>query len=298
MITVLTPTYNRAYTLPRLFESLKKQTSRDFEWILIDDGSTDETRTLAESFSAEDCGFSVTYRYKKNGGKHTAVNLGVQLAKGDFSFIVDSDDDLTPDAIETVLVWIKNIDSPMIAAVSGTRGYRNTGKRMTGFPNKFHDTYIDVKNTERYKFGMMGDMAEVYRTAILRKYPFPVFAGENFLPEGTVWNEIAYQGYYVRCYDKIIYWCEYLDDGLTKRSGCQQALDNFEGFTYTISQVIKCEHGIEKIYARGWYFFLAKKKGLTMQAIKQKMHCSAAFLLFCFFILLIRVVVEKMLGKR
>ena len=91
MITIFTPTYNRAYILPILFESLKIQTVKEFEWIIVDDGSTDNTESLIYKFK-EECNFSIRYFKKENQGKHIAINFGVEKAKGNLFFIVDSDD--------------------------------------------------------------------------------------------------------------------------------------------------------------------------------------------------------------
>ena len=99
-ITVFTPTYNRAYILPKLYESLKKQTCMNFEWLIIDDGSTDDTSEVVKTFKTDK--FPILYYYKKNGGKHTAMNYSHPYINGDLLFIVDSDDVLTNDAIETI----------------------------------------------------------------------------------------------------------------------------------------------------------------------------------------------------
>jgi glycosyltransferase involved in cell wall biosynthesis len=102
MITIFTPTYNRAYSLRRLYDSLCKQTSNDFEWLVVDDGSTDDTENLINSFIA-DGKVDIRYFKQANGGKHRAINFGVREARGELFFIVDSDDQVTPDAVE----WIE-----------------------------------------------------------------------------------------------------------------------------------------------------------------------------------------------
>ena len=99
LITVFTPTYNRAHTLERLFDSLMAQTSREFEWLVVDDGSTDQTESLIKEFSAK-AAFSVRYIYQTNGGKHRAHNAAIKLAAGELVIILDSDDCLLPHAVE------------------------------------------------------------------------------------------------------------------------------------------------------------------------------------------------------
>ena len=280
MITIITPAYNRAYTLERLYISLKSQTIKSFEWIIIDDGSIDTTEKVVQKFLDDNAGFSIVYKYKKNGGKHTAVNMGVKLAKSEFIFIVDSDDEIVADAIETIESWIKEIDSPNIAAVAGLRG-KIGGGQIGGFPQKKKGGYIDAKNTDRRRLNLLGDKAEIYRTDLLRKFPFPEFEGEHFLTEACVWDEIAYQGYLVRWYDKIIYRCEYLEDGLTKSGGDQRDLNNFNGFTYSTQQRIKCNSIVDGIMAKGRYVYIAKQKGLKMNEMSKLLHCYSIELLMC-----------------
>lgn len=107
IVTVLTPTFNRG-SLNNLYQSLQKQTIKDFEWLLVDDGSTDDTKNIAEEMR-EKAEFPMRYIYKENGGKHTALNVGVKQITSELTFIVDSDDTLVPDAIETILQYHKNI---------------------------------------------------------------------------------------------------------------------------------------------------------------------------------------------
>ena len=105
MITVFTPTFNRGHLIDTLYQSLLKQTNKDFEWIVIDDGSTDRTEAYFTEILAKHNPFEIIYRTQPNGGKHRAINAGVQIAKGELFFIVDSDDYLTEDAIEKLSEW-------------------------------------------------------------------------------------------------------------------------------------------------------------------------------------------------
>ncbi len=247
MVTVFTPTYNRAYRLPKLYESLKRQTSNHFEWIIVDDGSTDDTKALVERWLKNDNGFDIRYIYKENGGKHTAINAGVKAAKYDWFFIVDSDDYVTDDAVEKIESWTENLRDEKIAGVSGTSVFPDKttiGEKIQFAPGE----YVDAKNTERGKYGLGGDKAEIFRTAILRKYPFPVFEGERFLSEICVWNKIAEEGYKVRWYNYPIKVCEYLDDGLTSQNKDNQLLrDNFEGYLYSMRYYLMSQKGLNKI---------------------------------------------------
>ena len=213
MITVFTPVYNRAYIINQLYQSLLHQNNYDFEWLLIDDGSTDNIAELVSRWIADTKDFEIRFYRQPNGGKHRAINKGVQLAKGDAFLIVDSDDYLTEDAIDTVNgYWTQIQDKPEFAGVSGLRMHQN-GQMIGGRP-KFEE-YVDATNLERAVYGLEGDKAEVYKTEILKSFPFPEFEGERFVTEAVVWNKIAYQGYKIRWFKKGIVICDYLEDGLT-----------------------------------------------------------------------------------
>lgn len=211
MITIFTPTYNRGYIIKKLYESLCNQTSNDFEWLVVDDGSTDNTKELIEKFISENK-INIRYIYKENGGKHTAINLGIKNANGELFFIVDSDDYLTPDAIE----WIINNSRDIIyndkfAGLSGLRVYPD-GTKIGG--GKDFGTIDADALTIRNKYKVRGDLAEIYKTDILKQYPFPEIPEERFCSEGLIWARIA-QIYILRYIYKGIYVCEYLTDGLS-----------------------------------------------------------------------------------
>lgn len=212
-ITVFTPTFNRRQLIDNLYQSLLAQTQKNFEWLVVDDGSTDDTDKYFSELLSKIQPFPIRYIKQENGGKHRAINRGVQNAIGDLFFIVDSDDALLPNAIGNINLWVKTLDdSHKWAGVSGLKGYSEQAKVGQSNPNVF----IDAKNTERRKYHLEGDKAEVYFTNILKKYPFPEISGEKFISEEIVWNAIAREGYYIRWFNEIIYICSYLDGGLTK----------------------------------------------------------------------------------
>ena len=212
-ITVFTPTYNRCNLIGNLYQSLLLQTQKDFEWLVVDDGSTDDTEKFFSALLAQRQPFPIRYIKQENGGKHRAINHGVTSAKGELFFVVDSDDSLLPEAIEKINFWINTLDdSKKWAGVSGLRG----GAEQKTVGQRPATKFIDAKNTERHKRHLEGDKAEVYFTEVLKKYPFPEIPGENFISEEIVWNAIARDGYYLRWFNEIIYFCSYLDGGLTK----------------------------------------------------------------------------------
>lgn len=213
-ITILTPTYNRASLLPRLFDSLLRQTNKDFEWIVVDDGSTDDTREVVANLK-EKCGgaFPMGYVYKANGGKHMAINIGAERARGELLFIADSDDLLTDDALETVAnSWLDISDDKSFAGIAGLDITMDTREVIgSGLPQEHIDcNAIDI----RYRHHVTGDMKEVFRTEVLREFPFPEFAGERFCPEQLVWFRMA-RRYRLRYINKPIYIADYQPDGIT-----------------------------------------------------------------------------------
>ncbi len=235
MITIFTPTHNRAYLLPKLYKSLLTQKNKNFEWIIVDDGSYDNTDQLCNDWVNICKEFNITYIKQKNQGKHIAINTGVNVAQGELFFIVDSDDYLSNDAIEQVEYFYKQIENnDNFAGVSGMRAYRN-GNRIGGrFPFETVDcSMIDIRN----KYKIKGDMAEVFKTSVLKKYPFPQFEGETFLSEGAVWNKIGSK-YLLRYFNKNIYFTEYIFDGLTKNRH-KKFRENPKGTMFVFMQNIK-----------------------------------------------------------
>lgn len=213
-ITILTPTYNRASLLPRLFDSLRCQTNKDFEWIVVDDGSTDDTREVVANLK-EKCGgaFPMGYVYKANGGKHMAINIGAERARGELLFIADSDDLLIDDALETVAnSWHDISDDKSFAGIAGLDIAMDTREVIgSGLPQEHIDcNAIDI----RYRHHVTGDMKEVFRTEVLREFPFPEFTGERFCPEQLVWFRMA-RRYRLRYINKPIYIADYQPDGIT-----------------------------------------------------------------------------------
>lgn len=256
LLTVLTPTYNRAKLLPQLYKSLCAQTCQDFEWIVVDDGSADNTHEVVHSLQAEcDSVFPIVYVRKENGGKHTAVNRGVKEAHGELTLILDSDDELPPNAVATITeAWkqTKTLHRNDLGGICGYMAHRN-GQRI-GAPVV---TGVYSSLALRYQAHVTGDMCEVFRTDVLRKYPFPEIKGERFCPEALVWNRIA-QRYSLYVTSDIIYLRDYLEGGLTDniikirmRSPRASMLTYTELTTYRVPFMVKVKAAIN--YWRFWY---------------------------------------------
>lgn len=212
MITVLTPTFNREGVLRSLWDSLQKQTVKDFEWLVVDDGSTDGTKNLITQLQ-EKSDFPIRYIYKSNGGKHTALNVGIQTICSELTFIVDSDDCVTDDAVESILKIHKKYRSQnSICGYAFLRAFPDgkvNGKKFD--VDEKIGSYIDVRVNGD---DTGADKAEVFKTHCLKEFPFPEYPNEKFLGEDLVWLRMA-RKYEMVHINKAIYVGNYLEDGLT-----------------------------------------------------------------------------------
>lgn len=213
LITVFTPTYNRASLLPRLHESLCRQTYLDFEWIIVDDGSTDDTKSVVNSqLIMHNSQYPVRYFFQENGGKHRAINRGVKEAKGELFFIADSDDILPPNALKIIKEEYEKIaNKKYISGICGLDSYFDGRVIGSGLPK---ERMLSDNIELRLRYGVTGDMKEVFRTSIMRKYPFPEIEEEHFCSEDLVWNRISAQ-YKMMYINQVIYCAEYQPEGIT-----------------------------------------------------------------------------------
>lgn len=211
LITVFTPTYNRKKLLPRLYESLCRQTFRDFEWVIVDDGSKDDTKDVINKLKINQQ-FPVRYFFQENGGKHRAINRGVKEAKGELFFIADSDDILPQNALKIVKEEYEKIaDKKYISGICGLDSYFDGRVIGSGLPK---ERMLSDNIELRLRYGVTGDMKEVFKTSIMREYPFPEIEGEHFCSEDLVWNRISAQ-YKMMYINQVIYCAEYQPEGIT-----------------------------------------------------------------------------------
>lgn len=210
-LTIFTPAYNRASLLPRLYDSLLSQTSHDFEWLVVDDGSSDGTRELVEAWASDDGNpFEIRYFYQENSGKHVAQNRAVREARGELFICVDSDDWLTSDAVSTMLgTKLREFE----AGVIFPKLLFEKGKlrETPWFPNGAD--LIELADM-RFEFGLGIETALLFRTNLLAAHPSPVEEGEHFMSEDLVYLSFP-RGTRFRISSAGFYECEYLDDGLT-----------------------------------------------------------------------------------
>lgn len=240
-VTVFTPAYNRAYTLGRLYESLLHQTDKRFCWLIVDDGSTDNTEELVHMWMKENK-IEIEYFKQQNQGKPAAHNKGVQLTKTEIFTCVDSDDYLTDEAIAEILCTWDQLPDDCI----GILGYIE--REHAGILTKCSDDNIS-KGTLRYLYdhGLSGDTILIFRSDVLRKYMFPKFDGEKFIPEAYLYDLIDQEGTFFLM-RKAIYVCEYLPDGYT--AGMAKLLyENPQGYFCYINQRLRFDITVKQRFA-------------------------------------------------
>ena len=221
-LTIVTPTYNRGHLLKNCYDSLLRQTDKDFQWIIVDDGSKDDTPGVVAAFDTKD--FEIIYVPKENGGKHTALNASHPYIRGNYVLILDSDDYLTDTAVEQVRRgWNTWATTDQVGMVTFLKGAAVDNPNCLG---AISDAPVDILGCKRIRIHST-DCCEVIRTELFLQYPFPVFPGERFLSEGALWNRVAktHKCVYVH---EVIYICEYLEGGLTQ-SGRAMRIRNPRG---------------------------------------------------------------------
>ena len=211
--TIFTPTFNRKELLEKLYKSLQKQTFKDFEWLIVDDGSDDGTKEKAEEFLNEKK-LDIKYYFKENGGKQRAYNFATDKANGELFICLDSDDEYVENGLETILkYWKKYEKNSDIAGMGYLSTYPNGGIIGSSFPEKeMISTQFEIYN----KYGVKGDKGLMFRTEIIKKYKFPVFEDEKFITEAVVYNRICEKYKMVYVNEKIEI-KEYQENGLTAK---------------------------------------------------------------------------------
>lgn len=249
-ITVFTPTYNRAYIIENLYRSLQRQSYKDFEWLVVDDGSSDDTEALFQEWISQSNTLPIRYYKQKNGGKCSAINRGVEMAQGELFFTVDSDDYLTDDALQKIVDWEAQL--PKDQKYCGLAGNLGTAPDFT--PNRlFPEGYVDGTNLDRYG-KIDGERAMVFYTDVHRQYFYPLFPEERFMTEAVVWNRMAHDGYRIRFHNDIIWIYEYKEDGLTK-AGSSVFLNNPRGYGLWLKEKAEFLNWSKREIFRMWYTF-------------------------------------------
>ncbi len=192
LFTVYTPTYNRAHTLQRVFDSLQAQTCRDFEWLVIDDGSTDGTAELMRRYQAE-AGFTVRYLQEPHRGAHHAHNLSMRESRGEWWIKLDSDDGCMPQALERLKHHWENIPQDQRGEFSGVTGLcRDQNGALVG--TRFPSDPLDCSAAElEYRHKVRGEHWGFLRLDVVRRFPYPEDVPGNFIPESFIWCQVSRQ---------------------------------------------------------------------------------------------------------
>lgn len=212
ILTIFTPTYNRAYILPKLYESLVSQTCGDFKWLLVDDGSTDETEELVAKWISDSL-LEIKYVKQENGGKQRAHNRAVSLCDTELFLCVDSDDYLIDTAVESFIeAWNPIREDYSVSGIIALKGYDFMTPIGTGLPK---GVVFSPLSHLYQKYGYKGETALLYRSSILKNYSYDVAAGEKFITESYIYMQID-QKYRMYILNKILNICGYQEDGYTK----------------------------------------------------------------------------------
>lgn len=274
-LTVFTPAYNRAHTLPRTYESLLQQNCKDFIWLIVDDGSRDNTSELVKQWQARDNGFEIHYIYKENGGMHTAHNAAYENIDTELNVCIDSDDQLAPGAVEKILTKWKQVKDQGHAGIIALDADMDNNIIGKAFPEGLRETTL----SGYYAAGGSGDKKLIYRTDVIRAYPpYPVFEGEKYVALAYKYRLID-QDYTLAVLDEVVCNVDYQPDGHS--SGMwKEYMRSPKGFAfwrkvcmqYPESKsrlVVDCVHYVAESLIAGEKFFIREspRKVLTVICI-------------------------------
>ena len=225
-LTVFTPSYNRAYTLHKCYESLLRQTSKDFTWLIIDDGSSDNTKELVDSWINENK-IEINYIYQENQGMHGAHNTAYKNIKTELNVCIDSDDYMPDDAVKKIIsFWNKNKRSDL-AGIMALDAYTDGKVIGDKFPNELKEsTYFDIYN----KYGLKGDKKLIYRSELTIQYPYPIFEGEKYVSLAYKYAKLDSK-YKLALMNEVVCNVEYMEDG-SSLNMLKQYRRNPKGFAF------------------------------------------------------------------
>ena len=252
-ITVFTPAYNRAKTLKRTYESLKQLSCKEFIWLIVDDGSQDNTAKLVKEWQKQEKEFKIEYIYKENGGMHTAHNVAYHNIYTTLNICIDSDDCLADGAIEKIKEKWMTIKDKDYAGIIGLDADLNGNIIGTTFSEELKETTL----SDYYAFGGKGDKKLVYRTEVIKKYPeYPVFQGEKYVGLNYKYLLID-QDYKLSVMNEILCNVEYQSDG-SSNTMLKQYKNNPRGFAF-----------LRRVYMR----YSISRKRLFIDAIHYVSSC-------------------------
>ena len=253
MITVFTPTYNRKEKLKNLYESLLKQNA-DFKWLIVDDGSSDNTKEYISNLK-KDNKIKINYYYKKNGGKQSAYNYGLDKAEGDIFLCIDSDDILKDNILSDIENDFINLSSD-IGGLMYNQGFINDKDRIIGslFPDDLVDSYYNIY----HKYNVKGDKLIVLKTSVAKEFYFPIIDNEKFIPEALVFNRIGLK-YKFKCMNKVAAYKEYLDEGYSNNY-FNLVKKNPKGNALYFKEAYYFNHSLYNVYGFLLFSFYSKEE--------------------------------------
>lgn len=251
LLTIFTPTYNRANTLPLLYKSLQNQKCEDFEWLIIDDGSVDKTNELIEEWQ-KSARFPIRYYHQSNKGKMQAHNAGVELTTTPLFLCVDSDDYISDNCISIIADNYKYIkDNKNVAGMIAYKFISNNLKQYQ-FPEKVFSSLHKL-----YESGFSGDTTLIFKTDVIRQYKFKLFENEKFITEAYVYDQIdqTFKYFLISQYLTV---CQYRNDGYTTN-----------------------EHSIKMKYPVGWSEYYLQLYRLYGCSYIKRIKYMSYYIAFC-----------------
>lgn len=232
-LTVFTPTFNRAYCLHKCYNSLRRQTNKDFLWLIVDDGSTDNTRELVNYWIREG-EVEIHYIWQENQGMHGAHNTAYEWIATELNVCIDSDDYMPPEAVEKILSYWGEYGNDRVSGIIGLDTYTNGEVIGSTLPDKLKtSTLFDLYN----KHGVTGDKKLVYRTELTRKYPYPLFVGEKYVGLAYKYFKLD-EEYEMLLMNEPLCVVEYLEDG-SSLNMLYQYRKNPRGFAFYRKELMK-----------------------------------------------------------
>lgn len=274
-ITVFTPTYNRAYTLSKCYESLCSQDNKNFMWLIVDDGSTDDTELIVRQWITENK-INIKYIKQRNNGKQAAHNTGVLACSTNIFVCVDSDDILTINSIQRIYdKWEEINKDEHVAGLIALKGYSASKPLKSEIPHQVQLCSI-FDLYDKYKF--KGDTMLVFKTEVLRENLFPSFDGEKFVTEAVIYDRIS-QKYKMYLLNEVLYLCEYLPDGYS--ANIKEVLkNNPKGYMYFLLQRIEFAKTFKAKYKASAYYIAGSwsiNKRINFKKIENKFIMSLSF---------------------
>lgn len=285
-LTIFTPTYNRAYILPKLFDSLLAQSNKNFEWLIVDDGSSDNTKEIIEDFKSK-VDFKIIYIYQENQGKHVAINTALRNINTSYFATIDSDDFLENNAIETIFTKLPLIaqteDIIALASPINILNQNTANNKITA--ETVASTYEMI-----YRYKIHGEVTLIFKTELAKRFEYPTFIKEKFMLESVVFNRMDKMYKFLYILESIVN-AEYIPDGLTAQ-GKKKLIDNPKGAALAYKEKMNnCKIPLEnrKMFAKNYWDYenLTNKSFISkinkIKGVKIKIYMINYFLKKYFF---------------